>query len=111
MMMSFIGSAWYCSVWLLLVRSTWPLPPYFSLKKQPRAASRTNAWAGCAGRGRKGSDFWSEATLFGQCLGAQLRGLVIGAASGAAGRAYSALDDFMEFHRGGACLASFHAEA
>ena len=46
-----------------------------------------------------------------QCLGAHLRGLVIGAASGAAGRAYSAVDDFVEFHRGGDCPASFHAEA
>lgn len=32
-------------------------------------------------------------------------------ASGAAGRVYSAVDDFVEFHRGGACVASFHTEA
>ena len=53
---------------------------------------------------RRGSRFLQRSGIRGkpdmQCLGAQLRGLVIGAASGAAGRAYSALDDFVEFHRG-----------
>ena len=37
--------------------------------------------------------------------------LQISTASGAAGRAYSALDGFMEFRRRGACPASFRVEA
>ena len=63
------------------------------------------------GGGARVRTFGQKQPYLGNVLGAQFSGLVIGAASGAAGRVYSALDDFMEFHRGGACLASFHAEA
>ena len=99
-------------VWLLPVRSAWPLQQYFSLKMQPVLQAERTVWDGCAQEGAQGFGLLVRSKPYlGNDLGAQLRGLVIGTASGAAGRAYSALDDFMEFHRGGACPASFHAEA
>lgn len=99
-MVSFACCVWYGSVWLLLL--------YFSFKKQPRAARRVNC-LGWQGRGARVQIFAQKQPTRAMTGGAVLQPLMIGTASGAAGRAYSALDDFVEFHRGGACLASFHA--
>jgi len=62
-MMSFIGSVCYLyrqclllaglealrCVWLLLVRSTWPLFLYFSPESSPVLQAEQTGWAGCGG--------------------------------------------------------------